>query len=51
MSIPTDTERHKTMAEKKLRDSEASETNGKHPYEAPNVESVQLTKEAAEALT
>ena len=40
------------MAEKNLRDSEdAPAPREKQSYEAPKVESVQLSKEAAEALT
>ena len=40
------------MTEKNLRDSELVSAKGeKQAYEAPRVESVQLTKEAAEALT
>ena len=40
------------MTEKKLRESEDTAAKpGKESYEAPKVESVQLSKEAAEALT
>jgi len=40
------------MTEKNLRNSEAAPAKReKQAYEAPKVESVQLSKEAAEALT
>jgi len=40
------------MAEINRSDSQAAPVeSAKQPYEAPKVESVQLTKEAAEALT
>jgi len=40
------------MTEKNLRDSQPARPQGaKQAYEAPKVESVQLTREAAEALT